>query len=65
MSGTVVFLGAGATKSCFGPLTSEILPQIYAQAVTTRAMPLGNATGITEAERQTIADWVAAGAKAQ
>lgn len=31
MAGTVVFLGAGATKSCGGPLTSEILPQIYAK----------------------------------
>jgi SIR2-like domain len=31
MSNTVVFLGAGATKACSGPLTSEILPQIYAQ----------------------------------
>jgi len=28
MSHTVVFLGAGATKACGGPLTSEILPQI-------------------------------------
>lgn len=35
---------------------------IYAQAVTTRAMPLGNITRITEAERQTIAQWVANGA---
>jgi len=32
MSDTVVFLGAGATKACGGPLTSEILPMIYAQA---------------------------------
>ena len=28
MGGTVVFVGAGATKSCGGPLTSEILPNI-------------------------------------
>jgi SIR2-like domain len=28
VTGVVVFLGAGATKSCGGPLTSEILPQI-------------------------------------
>ena len=28
MPGTVIFLGAGATKSCNGPLTSEILPNI-------------------------------------
>ncbi|HEV8581724.1 MAG TPA: hypothetical protein VGX68_21865 [Thermoanaerobaculia bacterium] len=28
MSGTVIFLGAGATKSCGGPMTNEILPQV-------------------------------------
>jgi hypothetical protein len=28
MPGTVVYLGAGATKACDGPLTSEILPNI-------------------------------------
>lgn len=28
MAGTVIFLGAGATKSCGGPLTNEILPRI-------------------------------------
>jgi hypothetical protein len=28
MSDTVIFLGAGATKSCNGPLTNEILPNI-------------------------------------
>ena len=28
MAGTVLFLGAGATKSCNGPLTDEILPAI-------------------------------------
>jgi hypothetical protein len=30
MVGTVLFLGAGATKSCGGPLTNEILPQFLA-----------------------------------
>src|ERR1017187_4109102 len=30
MAGTVVFLGAGATKACGGPLTNEILPAILA-----------------------------------
>jgi uncharacterized membrane protein len=39
--------------------------QIYAQAVTTRAMPLGNVTKITEKERQTLATWIAAGAHAE
>jgi hypothetical protein len=28
MAGTVIFLGAGATKACDGPLTNEILPNI-------------------------------------
>src|ERR1700730_841623 len=32
MTDTIVFLGAGATKACKGPLTSEILPLIYSQA---------------------------------
>ncbi len=36
---------------------------IYAQAVTARAMPLGNITEITEAERQAIGRWFEAGAK--
>ncbi len=30
MVGTVLFLGAGATKSCGGPLTDEILPAVLA-----------------------------------
>ena len=28
MAGTVIFLGAGATKACGGPMTNEILPAI-------------------------------------
>ncbi len=36
---------------------------IYAQAVTTKAMPLGNITHITEAERASIARWFEAGAQ--
>ena len=39
--------------------------QIMTQAVTTRAMPLNNITRITDAERQTIAAWISAGAKLQ
>jgi len=35
---------------------------IHAQAVLTDAMPPGNLTGITDAERRLIAAWVAAGA---
>ena len=33
MSGTVLFLGAGATKSVQGPLTEEILPKVYKSAI--------------------------------
>jgi uncharacterized membrane protein len=43
----------------------ETLPQIAAsaarimtQAVVTRAMPLGNETGMTDAERDRIAAWI-------
>jgi len=39
-----------------------LAPKIYLQAVKTRAMPLGNATQITDDERQTLRDWVAQGA---
>jgi uncharacterized membrane protein len=37
---------------------------IRAQAVSTRAMPLGNVTHITDAERATLGAWIDAGAKA-
>ena len=37
--------------------------QIYQQAVVTRNMPLGNLTGITEAEREVLAAWVQGGAR--
>jgi uncharacterized membrane protein len=36
--------------------------KIYQQVVTTRAMPIGNLTAMTDAERQTLAAWVTAGA---
>lgn len=36
--------------------------RIKALVVTTTTMPLGNETGMTEAERQTIGKWVDAGA---
>jgi len=35
--------------------------EINAQAVVTRAMPIGNLTGMTEAERAVLAAWIAAG----
>jgi len=39
--------------------------KIHAQAVATRAMPIGNLTGMTDAERAQLAAWVAAGAPAR
>lgn len=36
-------------------------PRILAQAVQLKAMPLGNITEMTEAERQTLAEWAAGG----
>jgi uncharacterized membrane protein len=36
--------------------------QVYQQAVVLRQMPMNNATGITEAERQVIKQWFEAGA---
>ena len=36
---------------------------IYQQVVVTRLMPMNNATGITEAERQLLKQWFEAGAK--
>ena len=32
--------------------------QIYMQTVQNRAMPLGNQTGMTEDERETLGRWV-------
>ncbi len=42
---------------------AQLAPRIYAQAVLSRAMPMNNATGITEAERAAIASWVRGGAR--
>ncbi|WP_411881573.1 urate hydroxylase PuuD [Polaromonas sp. YR568] len=39
--------------------------QVYQQAVVTRLMPMNNATGITEAERQLIRQWFDAGARTE
>jgi len=36
--------------------------KIYEQAVATRAMPIGNLTGMTDAERAKLGAWFAAGA---
>ena len=38
-------------------------PQIMAQAVKTHTMPLGNVTGITDAERSALGSWILAGSK--
>jgi uncharacterized membrane protein len=37
--------------------------RIYVQAVQTHAMPLGNTTGITLAERATLGRWISGGAR--
>ena len=37
-------------------------PRIYEQAVATKAMPIGNLTGMTDDERARIAAWIEAGA---
>ena len=37
-------------------------PSIYQQSVATHAMPPGNLTGITDAERMKIGEWIIAGA---
>jgi uncharacterized membrane protein len=39
--------------------------KIYEQAVATKAMPIGNLTGMTDDERATLGAWVAAGAPAR
>ncbi len=39
--------------------------RIQTQAVTTHAMPLGNVTGMSDAERATLGAWIAAGANTQ
>jgi uncharacterized membrane protein len=40
-----------------------LAPRIQAQAVTTQAMPLGNLTQMTQAERELIGAWINQGAK--
>ena len=40
-------------------------PRIYDMAVASHAMPLGNETGITDAERAALGAWVKAGAKTE
>ena len=41
-----------------------LAPRILVRAVETKTMPLGNLTGITDAERDTLGAWIAQGAKA-
>jgi uncharacterized membrane protein len=40
------------------PEMRRFAQQIYMQAVQNRAMPLGNQTGMTEAERDALGRWV-------
>jgi len=42
---------------------SQNAPRIYQQAVQLKAMPLGNLTNMTDAERAQVAAWFESGAK--
>jgi uncharacterized membrane protein len=42
---------------------ARFAPRIYDMAVATKAMPLGNETGMTDAERARLGAWIRAGAK--
>ena len=42
-----------------------LVERIRVRAVETKTMPLGNMTGMTDAERDTLAAWIAAGARAR
>ena len=46
-------------------LVSTHAQTIYQQVVVTRQMPMNNATGVTDAERQLIQQWFEAGAKTE
>ncbi len=53
---------AGVVLESDGEIAAEAL-RIHQQTVVTRAMPIGNLTGITEAERDLIDRWYRAGAE--
>ena len=40
-----------------------LAPRVRVRAVETKTMPLGNLTGMTDAERDTLAAWIAGGAR--
>jgi NAD-dependent SIR2 family protein deacetylase len=40
MAGTVIFLGAGATKASGGPMTNEILPEILGNSTQAQSSPV-------------------------
>jgi uncharacterized membrane protein len=41
----------------------SLAPRIFVRAVETRTMPLGNLTGMTDGERDTLGAWIAQGAR--
>ncbi len=43
----------------------DLAPRILVRAVVTRTMPLGNLTGMTDAERDTLGAWIAQGARTE
>lgn len=58
--------GAAASKGVQLDTAADIVSHaagIYQQVVVAKTMPLNNATGITDAERAELAQWVKAGAK--
>ena len=44
---------------------NKLAQQIYQQTVISKVMPIGNLTGMTEAERQKIASWIQSSSKSQ
>ena len=44
---------------------AQFAPKMYERAVASTSMPLGNETGITDAERAELGAWIKAGAKTQ
>jgi uncharacterized membrane protein len=45
------------------PGTRSVLPPTYRMAVVTRAMPLGNKTGMQDEQRDLISRWIDGGAQ--
>lgn len=55
-------VGAPLVAFAIAPRTAPGSTATELQAVTMRAMPIGNLTGMTDGERQVLGAWIAAGA---